>query len=60
MCCLAIQVAVYTLLLWVSGGVACVRWVVFVVVVAMHVYVWCNKLCIPVHGVCVCVFVCCS
>ena len=34
MCCLAMQVAVYILLVWVSGGVACVRWVVFVVVVS--------------------------
>ena len=63
MCLLAMQVAVYTLLVWVSGNVPCVRWVVFVVVsyarcvcvcmlyLAMHAYAWC---------VCVCVCVCCN
>ena len=43
MCCLAIQVAVYILLVWVSDGVACVRWVVFVVVVS---YAWCVCVCV--------------
>ena len=34
MCCLAMQVAVYILPVWVSGDIVCVRWVVFVVVVS--------------------------
>ena len=47
MCCLVIQVAVYILLVWVSGYVSCVRWVVYVVV---------SYAC-PMRGVCV--YACC-
>ena len=38
MCFLSMQVAVYILLVWVSGNVPCVRWVVFVVVMPDSVH----------------------
>ena len=58
MCCLEVQVAVYILLVWVSGNVPCVRWVVFVVV---------SYACLCMVCVCVCMlqlamhaYACCS
>ena len=65
MCFLSMQVAVYILLVWVSGNVPCVRWVVFVVVsyaclctVCVCVHVVFSYACLCV--VCVCVYACCS
>ena len=53
------QVAVYILLVWVSGDIVCVRWVVFAVVVS---YVCLCMVCVCMHVVvsyaCLCMGVC--
>ena len=57
MCCLAMEVAVYLLLVWVSGDVPCVRWVVFVVVggyACLCMVCVCVCVCVEITYACLC------
>ena len=65
MCCLALEVAVYVLLVWASGNVGVSGGLCLLLQLAMHVYAWCVCVCVRVvvsyACLCmVCVYACCS